>query len=636
MDIEKILAGSNSIAIAVVGDICLDLYYFIAKEAAEVSVETGLQTCSVVSYKMELGGAANVAVNCKRLGTAVVDLYGLVGADSYGDMVRTLLQEEGIGDKGVLIQQERWTTHVYHKIYDGNSELPRYDIGNFNTPDEKSIDQLIELLEASIEKYRCVIINEQVLSGLHSAYTQSRLNELVEKTYPTVLWFADCRKLNDVYQHTIHKLNEQEGRAVLRSYHSEEGFESNRELLSWLYNHWRNPVVLTQGENGALVHDGDAVHEINGLYFSQDIDIVGAGDAFLAALAVASGCNCPLFEAAQVGNFAAGVSLCKLYETGHPTKEEISAIAADPDYRYHPHIAADRRQAIYAEGTDIEVVNADALQGKRAFRYPTIAIFDHDGTISTLRQGWEDVMERMMMESILGEHSKELPIKERESVRENVRSLIEKTTGIQTIEQMHQLRSLVIRYGYQAPSHILDPLSYKRIYNEKLLAHMAKKLDLLAKGKLSYADVTIKGAVEFLEELYSHGTRLYLASGTDQEDVVQEATLIGYAHVFTGGIKGSVNDMYNDPKRLVIKNIIREMEEDRELDPSSCVVFGDGPVEMREAKKHQFLAVGVLSDERQRYGCNEAKRERLILGGADVLIPDFSWGAELAKVCRWT
>jgi len=31
-----------------------------------------------------------------------------------------------------------------------------------------------------------------------------------------------------------------------------------------------------------------------------------------------------------------------------------------------------------------------------------------------------------------------------------------------------------------------------------------------------------------------------------------------------------------------------------------------------------------LSDEKQRFGVNRAKRARLVLAGADVLIPDFS------------
>jgi hypothetical protein len=58
-------------------------------------------------------------------------------------------------------------------------------------------------------------------------------------------------------------------------------------------------------------------------------------------------------------------------------------------------------------------------------------------------------------------------------------------------------------------------------------------------------------------------------------------------------------------------------------------------VELREAKKAGFLAIGVTSDERRRWGANPGKRKRLILGGADFLIPDFSSADELAHLCGW-
>jgi hypothetical protein len=46
-------------------------------------------------------------------------------------------------------------------------------------------------------------------------------------------------------------------------------------------------------------------------------------------------------------------------------------------------------------------------------------------------------------------------------------------------------------------------------------------------------------------------------------------------------------------------------------------------------------AVGLVSDERQRYGLNPAKRNRLVLAGADLLIPDFSWGEKLLQHLGW-
>ena len=64
-------------------------------------------------------------------------------------------------------------------------------------------------------------------------------------------------------------------------------------------------------------------------------------------------------------------------------------------------------------------------------------------------------------------------------------------------------------------------------------------------------------------------------------------------------------------------------------------MFGDGPVELREGKKRGATAIGVASDEARRHGMNIAKRPRLVLGGADAIIPDFSWAPELVTWLGW-
>ena len=62
------------------------------------------------------------------------------------------------------------------------------------------------------------------------------------------------------------------------------------------------------------------------------------------------------------------------------------------------------------------------------------------------------------------------------------------------------------------------------------------------------------------------------------------------------------------------------------------VTFGDGPVEIKEACKAGSLSIGVASNEEKRYGLNEVKRKRLILAGADIIIPDFSQMNQLLRI----
>jgi len=630
------LNNSKKTSIAVVGDICLDLYYFVTGDRAEISAETRMPTKSVYKFKHEAGGAGNVAINCKYVNASTVDLYGVVGDDYYGKIVRDILAREKIGTEGIFVQKADWDTHVYHKIFENNEESVRYDAGNFNVPSQALCDQLLELLEKKLHTYDCIIINEQVPQGLHSDYFRTRFNRLIEKYSDALIWFADCRKLNDFYKRTIHKLNVVEGRAIFGA--EEGGGElSDTGLVQWLGKRWLRPVVLTRGADGALVYDMKNVHNIDGLHFIKRIDIVGAGDAFLSAMAVACAAGIPLDTAAEIGNFAAGVSVQKLFETGHPSLAEVQQIASDPDYRYHPDVAADSRLAKFIPETEIEVIGAYAPETTRQ-GYPRIAIFDHDGTISTLRQGWETVMESVMIRCITGEQYGKLGPVQLERIRVRVGELIEKTTGIQTIVQMKELVGLIHEYAYIPDEKILSPSEYKALYTGELHKKMEQKLKWLRVNRLTVDDLTIKGAVGFLKDLYDHGTTLYLASGTDQEEVKEEADLLGYGVLFGDRIYGSVGDIENDPKRLVIKKIIKDIGLDGNEKTSrqkSCVVFGDGPVEMREARKHDLCAIGILSDEVQRFGRNVRKRERLILGGADILLPDFSWTSELADFLKW-
>ncbi len=630
MDITSFLLAKKTPSLAIVGDICLDLYYQVSTEGGEVSAETGLQTYSVLSTKSELGGACNVAVNCKTLGAKKVDIYGMVGADGFGSMVLELLHESDIGTRGVLRQKANWATHVYHKVYEKGSEHPRFDSGNFNVPSSENIDLLLATLEKNLETYDVVLINEQVPQGLHSKAFQQQFDRLIKSNQDKVLWFADCRKLNDVYPSTIHKLNDKEGGSLFFQ-HTGKQASDNSALITWLSKHWNKPVVMTLGEDGAVVHDGKTITSLEGIHITGEIDIVGAGDAFLAGLAVASANKATLHEAAYVGNLCAAVALQKLYETGHPNRDEVLSLAKDTNLRYNSKKARDKRLASYWKETPIEIITKQ----KKRSAFPKVAIFDHDGTISTLREGWEAVMEEVMVSCIASDAYGSLDATEIASIRETAKTFIDRTTGIQTIVQMHYLADLVAQSGYVKAEDVLSPEQFKAIYNEKLLKMVAEKVQHLHTGRLKPEDFTLKDVVPFLRLLQAKGTKLYLASGTDLQDVKKEAELLGYADLFEGRIFGSVGDVKNDPKQLVIKGIIADIEASPSISVEDCVVFGDGPVEMREAKKHGLLSVGVLSDEVRRYGSNMAKRERLVLGGADLLIPDFSWSSELAKLLGW-
>jgi len=60
----------------------------------------------------------------------------------------------------------------------------------------------------------------------------------------------------------------------------------------------------------------------------------------------------------------------------------------------------------------------------------------HDGTISTLRQGWERIMEPMMIRAILGGRYATADETLYHRAAHRVRDYIDKSTGIETLVQM--------------------------------------------------------------------------------------------------------------------------------------------------------------------------------------------------------
>jgi phosphoglycolate phosphatase-like HAD superfamily hydrolase len=336
----------------------------------------------------------------------------------------------------------------------------------------------------------------------------------------------------------------------------------------------------------------------------------------LAGIAAALATGTTPLNAATFGNFVAGVTVQKLFQTGTASPAEILAIGTDPDYVYAPELADDARHAQYVPGTAMEVVVP--LTGQRRI---THAIFDHDGTISTLRQGWEAVMEPMMIQAILGNQYASADETLYARVVKRVRDFIDKTTGIQTLVQMQGLAKLVREFGVVPAADVLDEFRYKQIYLDSLMGLVRDRTAQLQRGELDVTDFTVKKAPELLHRLHKAGVKLYLASGTDEKDVIAEAEVLGYAGLFEGRIYGAVGDVAVEAKRIVLDRILKDIGS---ANVSQMVAFGDGPVEMRETRKRGGLTVGIASDELRRYGLNPGKRSRLIRAGADIIVPDFS------------
>jgi phosphoglycolate phosphatase len=262
-------------------------------------------------------------------------------------------------------------------------------------------------------------------------------------------------------------------------------------------------------------------------------------------------------------------------------------------------------QCFFLPDTSIEILNPDLRRGH--IRH---ALFDFDGTISLIREGWQQVMIPMMVEILLALETGESEV----ALTAIVTQFVDRLTGKQTIYQMIQLCDEVRQRGGEP----LDPLTYKWMYLARLWEHIESRGAALKEGRVERDQMMVPGSLDTLEAMRSRGVACYLASGTDESYVLDEADALGITPYFAS-IHGALDDYQSYSKKMVIERIIDE----NHLSGSEFVAFGDGFVEIEDARAVGGIAVGVATNEATRCGINRWKRERLIQAGADLIIPDF-------------
>jgi phosphoglycolate phosphatase-like HAD superfamily hydrolase len=243
--------------------------------------------------------------------------------------------------------------------------------------------------------------------------------------------------------------------------------------------------------------------------------------------------------------------------------------------------------------------------------FARVAVFDFDGTVSLIRAGWADIMLPMMLEVLSALGTGESP----DDLRRAVEPSIWRLTGKDTLYQMIALAEQVkVRGGTP-----LDPREYKQEFLNRLFAVSRPRIQQLRDGSCARDQYLVPGTRALLEDLRARGLRLYLASGTDDAHLKEEAGLLDVTRYFDGGVYGALPDPDAFSKRILMERILRRTG----MRPHHVIGFGDGPVEIEELKRAGALAVGLATDEP---GCRETspwKRRNLIEVGADYIIPNY-------------
>ena len=297
--------------VLVVGDVMLDRYWHGAVE--RISPEAPVPVVRVERVEERLGGAANVALNVKSLGTRVT-LLSVVGEDQPADSLRGLLASHGID--AVLRTDRQFSTILKLRVIGRAQQLIRIDFEN--DPGHEVLGQMVDAFAEKLPDHDVVLFSDYGKGGLAHI---PRMIELARAAGKPV--FVDP-KGNDY-----------------RRYAGANVITPNRSELAQVVGAWKgeadladrvaalrasigvDSVLLTRSEEGmTLFQQGGIVHEQSKA--REVFDVTGAGDTVIATLAALTAAGLPLEAAMRLANKAAGIVVGK-FGTATVSHQELAA-----------------------------------------------------------------------------------------------------------------------------------------------------------------------------------------------------------------------------------------------------------------------------------------------------------------------
>jgi rfaE bifunctional protein kinase chain/domain len=285
--------------VLVVGDVMLDRYWF--GDVSRISPEAPVPVILISSEDERLGGAANVAWNCKALG-ARTKLLTVVGRDEPGDRLAKLLRKMAIDaslhrDRGLATTQKL-------RVIGRKQQLLRID---FERPPSS------EVLASKLEDYKrflgecdVIILSDYGKGGL------AHITEMIRRARRAGKRVLVDPKGDDYSRYkgaSIITPNLAELREVVGTWKDERDLVRRAQALRAGLG--LEALLLTRGDAGMTLFRGPKTTYIKAEK-REVADVTGAGDTVIAALGVMLAAGAGLESAVRLANRAAGIVVGKL------------------------------------------------------------------------------------------------------------------------------------------------------------------------------------------------------------------------------------------------------------------------------------------------------------------------------------
>jgi D-beta-D-heptose 7-phosphate kinase/D-beta-D-heptose 1-phosphate adenosyltransferase len=288
------------------GDVMLDRY--VAGDVSRISPEAPIPVLRVTGSHAALGGAANVAHNVAALGARAI-LVGVIGTDDAGDEIGYLVRTAGVDIDAKLFATPRRPTTVKTRFIRGSHQLLRVDHETAEPLDDDSAAEVTRHFGEAINECDVVVLSDYAKGVLDDRLLSEVINLARAADRPII---ADPKRISfDAYRNvTILTPNAHEATlATGVEAADDDGAESAARIA--LDAASCEAVLVTRSEHGLTLVRRDLPTLHLPARVQQVSDVSGAGDTFVAALAVSFACDPDLERAARLANIAAGIAVSR-------------------------------------------------------------------------------------------------------------------------------------------------------------------------------------------------------------------------------------------------------------------------------------------------------------------------------------
>jgi rfaE bifunctional protein kinase chain/domain len=300
---STIVSAWENAQVLVIGDVMVDEY--IHGSVSRMSPEAPVPVVDVNNTTYKMGGAANVALNCKSLG-AKVFIASVVGDDATGHNLRDQIEKEGIDTRLIHFSKLRPTT-IKKRVLNGDKQMLRLDYEMkddlFTIEEHPFIDAVMRFLQIHkpdmviFEDYNKGVLKQNVIDKVLEHCALLGIATTVDPKFKNFFSYKGV----EIFKPNLKEIKE----ALLKE------VEVNLSSLNEVHNILKHKLnhhasMITLSEYGVYYNDGTK-SEIIPIFKRNIVDVSGAGDTVIAVASMTFVITQRMDLAAKWSNLAGGL-----------------------------------------------------------------------------------------------------------------------------------------------------------------------------------------------------------------------------------------------------------------------------------------------------------------------------------------